>query len=188
VTQCFLNSGYTAQVTWAGYGRLGTCAGTNTSTGRLRNGDNRYDFRFGDNAWGAGYWDGAFDDPTLPSAQVSFSYLSNFDNSLASNEASWLLAAETDVTITTGSSQFRNIGVGAPDAGVAGGDSGGPNFIKGFVAKVNSNGLSFGMAYGDVNGTLNSTLGQFSLNPAVTPSPGAPAAAVAARRQARSGC
>lgn len=172
-----------AHFTVAGYGRLGTGAGTNTSTGRLRNGDNRYDFRFGDNAWGAGYWDGAFDDPTLPSAQISFSYLSDFDNGLAGNDASCLLAADSDFTITPGSSQFCNTGVGAREVSVAGGDSGGPNFINGFIAGVNSYGLSFGMAYGDVNGTLNSSFGEFSgyvptfihadfINAALVPEPG----------------
>lgn len=151
-----------AHFTVAGYGRLGTGAGTNTTTGRLRNGDNRYDFRFGDNAWGPGYWNGVFDNPALPSAQVAFSYVSDFDNGLAANDASCLLAADPDFTITPGSSQFCNIGVGVREVGVAGGDSGGPNFINGLVSGVNSYGLSFGPAYGDVNTTLNSSFGEFS--------------------------
>jgi hypothetical protein len=46
--------------------------------------------------------------------------------------------------------------------GVAGGDSGGPNFINGLISGVNSYGLSFGTAYGDVNTTLNSSFGEFS--------------------------
>ncbi len=146
----------------AGYGRLGTGAGTNTTTGRLRNGDNRYDFRFGDAAFGPGYWDGAFDNPNLPSAQIAFSYVSDFDNGLSTNDASCRLAADADFTITPGSSQFCNTGVGVREVGVAGGDSGGPNFINGRISGVNSYGLSFGAAYGDVDGALNSSFGEFS--------------------------
>jgi hypothetical protein len=168
----------------AGYGRLGTGAtGTNTTTGRLRNGDNRYDFRFGDGAFGAGYWDGAFDNPSLPAAQIAFSFVSDFDNGLAANDASCRLAADADFTIAPGSSQFCNIGVGAREVGVAGGDSGGPNFINGRISGVNSYGLTFGTAYGDVNGTLNSSFGEFSgyvptyihadfINAALVPEPG----------------
>lgn len=151
-----------AHFTVAGYGRLGSGAGTNTATGRLRNGDNRYDFRFGDSAFGPGYWDGAFDNPALPAAQIAFSYVSDFDNGNATNDASCRLAADADFTITPGSSQFCNIGVGIREVGVAGGDSGGPNFINGLVSGVNSYGLSFGTAYGDVDGALNSSFGEFS--------------------------
>jgi hypothetical protein len=141
-----------------GYGRLGTGAGgTNTATGRLRTGDNRYDFRFGDSAFGPGYWNGAFG-----TAALEFSYLSDFDNGLAANDASCRLAADADFTIPAGSAQFCNTGVGIREVGVAGGDSGGPNFINGLISGVNSYGLSFGTAYGDVNTTLNSSFGEFS--------------------------
>jgi len=148
--------------TVAGYGRLGTGAGTNTATGRLRTGDNRYDFRFGDADWGVGYWDGAFDNPALPAAQVAFSYVSDFDNGLAANDASCRLAADPDFTIPAGSAKYCNTGVGVREVGVAGGDSGGPNFINGLISGVNSYGLSFGVAYGDINSTLNSSFGEFS--------------------------
>ncbi len=192
VTNYFVNSGYTGEVIdqndiavlrlntlapeWAvshgiytegdltgqnftvnGYGRLGSGAGTNTATGRLRTGDNRYDFRFGDSAFGEGYWTGAFG-----TADVEFSYVSDFDNGVATNDASCRLAADADFTIPAGSAQFCNTGVGVREVGVAGGDSGGPNFINGLVSGVNSYGLSFGTAYGDVDGALNSSFGEFS--------------------------
>jgi hypothetical protein len=168
----------------AGYGALGDGAtGRNSFTARLRSGDNRYDFRFGDAAWGAGYWDGAFDNPALPAAQIAFSYVSDFDNGLAANDASCRLAADPDFTIAPGSSQFCNTGVGLREVGVAGGDSGGPNFINGRISGVNSYGLSFGTAYGDFLTGLNSSFGEFSgyvptfihadfINAALVPEPG----------------
>ncbi len=146
--------------TVAGYGRLGTGAGTNTTTGRLRTGDNRYDFRFGDPDFGVGYWDGAFDNPALPSAQVAYSYVSDFDNGLGANDTSCLLAADADFGLS--GPKYCNTGVGVREVGVAGGDSGGPNFIGGMVSGVNSYGLSFGTAYGDINTGLNSSFGEFS--------------------------
>jgi len=151
--------------TVAGYGLRGTGATGTTgggSTGRLRTGDNRYDFRFGDADWGAGYWDGVFDNPALPAAQVGFSYVSDFDNGLAANDAACLLAADPAFTIAAGTAKYCNRGVGLREVGVAGGDSGGPNFINGLVSGVNSYGLSFGVAYGDINTTLNSSFGEFS--------------------------
>ncbi|MFO0442737.1 MAG: trypsin-like serine protease [Betaproteobacteria bacterium] len=168
----------------AGYGALGDGAtGRSSFTARLRSGDNRYDFRFGDVAWGAGYWDGEFDNPSLPAAQIAFSYVSDFDNGLAANDASCLLAADPDFTITPGSSQFCNTGVGAREVGVASGDSGGPNFINGRISGINSYGLSFGAAYGDSLSGLNSSFGEFSgyvptfihadfINAALVPEPG----------------
>lgn len=156
--------------TVAGYGLRGTGTAGSTGgggTGRLRTGDNRYDFRFGDSDFGLGpggtpYWNGVFDNPALPSAQVAFSYVSDFDNGLAANDASCLLAADADFSIPAGTAKFCNTGVGLREVGVAGGDSGGPNFINGLISGVNSYGLSFGTAYGDVNTTLNNSFGEFS--------------------------
>ena len=51
---------------------------------------------------------------------------------------------------------------GATEVGVAGGDSGGPQFVDGKVASVTSYGLSFGTDYGDIDNLLNSTWGEFS--------------------------
>jgi hypothetical protein len=66
---------------------------------------------------------------------------------------------------------------------VAGGDSGGPNFINGMISGVNSYGLSFGSAYGDFLSGLNSSFGEFSgyvptyihsawINTSLVPEPG----------------
>ncbi|MDP5190301.1 PEP-CTERM sorting domain-containing protein, partial [Rheinheimera baltica] len=48
------------------------------------------------------------------------------------------------------------------EVGVAGGDSGGPNFINGLISGINSYGLSFGTNFGDIGGGLNSSFGEFS--------------------------
>jgi hypothetical protein len=147
--------------TVAGYGRrsdTGGSVGANLGTGRLRAGDNRFDFRFGDADFG-GQWNGAFDDPGLPAAQIDFSYVSDFDNGLAANDASCLIAADFGLS----GPKYCNLGVGAREVGVAGGDSGGPQFdASGRIASVTSYGLSFGSAFGDFGGGLNSGFGEFS--------------------------
>jgi secreted trypsin-like serine protease len=164
-----------------GYGRLGDgTTGANNFTARLRNGDNRYDFRFGDSDFGPGFWDGAFDNPALPAAQIAFSYVSDFDNGLSANDASCLLATQ-DFSLS--GPKWCNTGRGNREVGVAGGDSGGPNFIDGLISGVNSYGLTFGAAYGDFGGGLNSGFGEFSgyvptyihadfINAALVPEPG----------------
>jgi hypothetical protein len=165
-----------------GYGALGDGAtGRNNFTARLRNGDNRYDFRFGDPDFGAGYWNGAFDNPSLPAATIEYSYVSDFDNGLAANDATCRLAADPDFNLS--GPKWCNTGVGAREVGVAGGDSGGPNFINGMISGVNSYGLSFGSAYGDFLSGLNSSFGEFSgyvptyihsawINTSLVPEPG----------------
>jgi Trypsin len=82
----------------AGYGRrsnTGGAVGANLGTNILRQGDNNYSFRFGDAAFGAGYWDGVFG-----SADVTYSYVSDFDNGLAANDATALLAADPDFNLS----------------------------------------------------------------------------------------
>jgi hypothetical protein len=166
----------------AGYGALGDGAtGRTNFTTRLRSGDNRYDFRFGDPDFGAGYWNGAFDNPSLPAATIEYSYVSDFDNGLAANDATCRLAADPDFNLS--GPKWCNTGVGAREVGVAGGDSGGPNFINGMISGVNSYGLSFGSAYGDFLSGLNSSFGEFSgyvptyihsawINTSLVPEPG----------------
>jgi Trypsin/PEP-CTERM motif len=145
-----------ADFTVNGYGRMGAGAtGTNTATGRLRTGDNRYDFRFGDSDFGAGYWTGVFG-----TADVTYSYVSDFDNGLGANDASCLLAADPDFMLS--GPKWCNTGRGVREVGVAGGDSGGPNFVGGLISGVNSYGLSFGTAYGDILTGLQSSFGEFS--------------------------
>ena len=87
-----------------------------------------------------------------------------------------------------GGQQAGGAGLGAlhemlQRVGVAGGDSGGPNFINGLISGVNSYGLSFGANFGDGTAGLNSSFGEFSgyvptyihadfINAALVPEPG----------------
>ncbi len=166
----------------AGYGGrsdAGGSVGANLGTGRLRQGDNRFDYRFGDAAFG-GYFNGFFDDANLPSAQVEYSYVSDLDNGTAVNDAAGLLAADRGLT----GLKYNNLGLGQTEVGVAGGDSGGPQFIGGRVVSVTSYGLSFGSGLGgDIDDDLNSSFGEFSgyvpvfihtafINASLVPEPG----------------
>lgn len=135
----------------AGYGLLGTGAGTEPYLGRLRQGDNLYDYAWGNALFGTFFTDGFFG-----TADVEFSFVSDFDNGLAANDAAGLIAQAFS------SSAFDDLGLGDREVGVAGGDSGGPNFIAGMVAAVNSYGLSFGTDFGDIDGDLDSSFGEFS--------------------------
>jgi hypothetical protein len=144
----------------AGYGIRGTGAGSIGSLGRLREGDNRYDFAWGDAAF-AGSFDGLFDDPLLPAADVTYSWVSDFDSGWVDNDASGIAGQ-----IFGGTDAFFDTGAGLREVGVAGGDSGGPAFIDGKIASVNSYGLTFGAnnfnGIGDVDNDLNSSFGEFS--------------------------
>jgi secreted trypsin-like serine protease len=142
-------------VNLAGYGRrsdTGGSVGANLDSGRLRQGDNQYAFRFGDPDFG-GFWDGFFG-----SALVDFSYVVDFDSGLAANDSSCRIAA----TLGLGGAKYCNTGLGEMESANAGGDSGGPNFVDGRIASVTSYGLSFGAGTGDVDNSLNDTFGEFS--------------------------
>jgi hypothetical protein len=139
----------------AGYGRrsdTGGAVGANLGTGRLRQGGNRYAFRFGDADFG-GFWDGFFG----LASNEEFSFVADFDNGLAANDASCLIAG----ALGLGGSKYCNLGRGVTESMIAGGDSGGPNFIDGRISGVNSYSLSFGTDYGDSDSTLNSSFGEF---------------------------
>ncbi|MDH0863011.1 trypsin-like serine protease [Mitsuaria sp. GD03876] len=143
----------------AGYGGrsdTGGDVGANLGTGRLRQGDNRYDFRLGDPDF-----DGAWADILEePAEQIEHTYLSDFDNGLAVNDLSCNIA-----TLGLGlppSAKFCDRGRGASEVSSAGGDSGGPEFINGKVASVTSFGLTFGSDWGDVDDDLNSSFGEFN--------------------------
>lgn len=133
-----------------------TLAGAGQGTGRLRQGDNRYDFRLGDEAF-AGFW--SQPNPNRPgstnffgTASIENSYLSDFDNGLAANDASCRIASAT-VPVIADRARFCDTGRGAREASIAGGDSGGPGFIDGRLASINSYGLTFGQSFGDVKCT-----------------------------------
>lgn len=140
----------------AGYGGrsdVGGNLGTNLGTGRLRQGDNNYDFRFGDPDF-----EGFFTNGFFGKANVTDSWVSDFDNGLAANDASCKLADAFDL----GGSKYCNLGLGAIEVNVAGGDSGGPQFRNGKITSVTSYGLSFGTSFGDIRSGLNSSFGEFS--------------------------
>jgi V8-like Glu-specific endopeptidase len=132
-----------------GTGNTGvTASGGFTQTDR-RQGLNEYDFSFTDPAFG-GFWNGFFG-----TAGVDV-LLSDFDNGLAANDASCLIGAFFTAP------QFCDLGTGAREVGLGGGDSGGPSFIDGKIASVSSFGLTFGRSFGDLDNSLNSTFGEFS--------------------------
>lgn len=138
----------------AGYGLRsfeGGSTGVNLGTNRLREGDNVYEFRLGDPIWGPYLNFGG-------TADYSYSFLSDFDNGLAANDSSCAIAAALALPAGT----FCNTGIGDREVGIAGGDSGGPGFIDGKLASVNSYGLTFGNDFGDVDLFLNSSWGEFS--------------------------
>lgn len=151
-----------------GYGLLGDGAtGTVGFAARLRNGDNRYDFDLGNAAFGTN-WGTVLG---APMSRIEHSIVSDFDNGLAANDTSCRVAQASNIGGAAGA-QFCNLGVGAREVGVAGGDSGGPSFINGLISSVNSYGLTFGLAWGDVGpagcgaspapSCLNSSFGEFS--------------------------
>ena len=138
----------------AGYGarsNAGGSIGANLGTGRLREGDNLFDYRFGNPLFGnslADFWG-------RPFSQVEFTYISDFDRvGFAANDVSDILATFLGVN------GFADTGVGPREVGIAGGDSGGPGFIDGKLASVNSWGGTIGA--GDFNPGLNSSWGEFS--------------------------
>lgn len=143
----------------AGYGGRssgGGNVGADLGTGRLRQGDNRYDFRLGDADFG-GLWSSVLDEPA---SQIEYTYLSDFDNGLADNDLSCNIAVFGFGIAPNG--KYCNTGRGAGEVSSAGGDSGGPEFIGDLVASVTSFGLTFGSGWGDVDDALNSSFGEFN--------------------------
>jgi hypothetical protein len=146
-----------------GYGRRsagGGNVGIDLNAGRLRNGENVYDYRWGDAAF-----NGFFTNTNTSgknffgTAQVDYSYVADFDNGLAAQNAACRVAA-----VVTGKTiaDFCGLGLGEREAAIAGGDSGGPQFVNGVLVGVNSYGLSFGTGNGDIVAGLNSSFGEFS--------------------------
>lgn len=140
-----------------------TGAGAGAGVGRLRVGDNRYDYRVGDSDFGgqliADLSTGG------DNAAKAFSFLSDFDNGLAANDASCILATSPNPAVGYGlaaSAKYCNLGRGASEVSTAGGDSGGPQFINGMISSVTSYGLTFGTANGDFDAQLNSSWGEFN--------------------------
>jgi hypothetical protein len=157
----------------AGYGTRSTVGGSQGRTGEfgartgyLREGDNRYDY-----AWGNPLFQGFFTNRDVSGqfagqnffgfAEIAFSYISDFDNGLAAQSQSRRVANALGLG-AIGNINFNDNGLGAREVGIAGGDSGGPGFIDGKLASINSYGLTFGSNFGDFGGGLNSGWGEFS--------------------------
>jgi secreted trypsin-like serine protease len=61
-----------------------------------------------------------------------------------------------------GTQNFCGVALGEWESGAGPGDSGGPNFINGQLAGVNSFILSFGSGFGDIDDFLNGSYGEFT--------------------------
>lgn len=148
----------------AGYGTRSAVGGAtgNTgglpSTGHLREGDNVYSYRWGDDEFGGFFTDVIDGENFFGTAEIAYSYVSDFDNGTAAQDQACRIAAAVGASAGFGCGQ----GLGDREVGVAGGDSGGGAFIDGKLASVNSYGLTFGANFGDFGGGLNSGWGEFS--------------------------
>ena len=153
----------------AGYGTrstVGGAAGTTppagARTGYLREGDNKFDY-----AWGNPLFQGFFTEVIdgtnffLGTADIEHSYISDFDNGLSAQSQARRIANAIGLG-PIGNNNFDDNGVGAREIGVAGGDSGGPGFINGDLASINSYGLTFGANFGDTDDALNNSFSEFS--------------------------
>lgn len=143
----------------AGYGLRSDSGGADgygnghaLGTGRRREGDNTYDYRLGDPYFG-GFWTdyhGPGQNIFGGTAKIDYSYISDFDNGTPANDPNCIIFG------------ICHTGVGAREVSIAGGDSGGPGFINGQIASVNSYGFTFGAGYGDVDDDLNSSWGEYN--------------------------
>ncbi|WP_303808935.1 trypsin-like serine protease [Sandarakinorhabdus limnophila] len=160
----------------AGYGTRSTTGGNNGNTppfgartGFLREGDNIYDY-----AWGNSLFQNFFTEldangenfffnPGVNGnvADYEFSFISDFDNGTLAQDQSRRIANALGLG-PLGNTFFNNQGLGAREVGIAGGDSGGPGFVDGKLATINSYGLTFGPNFGDFGGGLNAGWGEFS--------------------------
>ncbi len=153
-------TGYGFNVT--GYGNRSIVGGAEGTTGpgagagvgRRRQGDNLYDYRFGDAAFG-GFFDGFFG-----TADTEYSYVSDFDQfgSPDNNQSCFIAQAVSGQAVP----QFCTQAVGRFEVGIAGGDSGGAAFVGNKIASVNSYSLSFGTAWGDYKPGLQSSWGEMN--------------------------
>jgi hypothetical protein len=144
----------------AGYGGRSTTGGdvgVNLGTGRLRAGENRYDFRLGDDDFGGFFTPEFFEED--PGTLIGNSWLADFDHSgFSENDASCAIAGAFGL----GGPKYCNTGVGDLEVSTAGGDSGGPQFVDGRISSVTSYGLTFGSDFGDIDNALNDSFGEFN--------------------------
>jgi hypothetical protein len=148
--------------TIAGVGGRGSggATGATFGTGRLREGDNRYDFTLGDAAFAGFFTDRDVNGENFFGfADLEHSIIADFDSGLIDNDASCILGAGA---FGGDPGQFCDLGRGPREASSAGGDSGGPEFLKGKVSSVTSYGLSFGANFGDALAGLQSSFGEYN--------------------------
>jgi V8-like Glu-specific endopeptidase len=156
---------------------VGGDIGENLGPGRMRQGENIYDYSWGDSIFGGFFTDIVDGENFFGTAQIADSWVSDFDNFspaivgnqlLVGNDTGCILSAFAFGSLK-GCSPF----LGDIEVGVAGGDSGGPQFVNGLITSVSSYGLTFGPNFGDIscppNPTpppatlcLNSSFGEFS--------------------------
>jgi hypothetical protein len=161
----------------AGYGNrstVGGAEGVNTlpppnqnipaaGVGRRRQGDNLYDYRLGDAAFGGFFSDFDANGENFfgHGAQIEYSYISDFDNGLDAQSQSCRIAAAVAGGAAAVANGFCTNGVGPLEVSIAGGDSGGGAFINGQIASVNSYSLSF-TGFGDFKPGLQSSWGEMN--------------------------
>jgi hypothetical protein len=158
--QEFNVAGYGARSTVGGASGTGVDNADAAPTGYRRQGNNVYDYAWGDEAFGGAFTDldENGENGLGGTAQIEKSYVSDFDNGTAARDASCRIATAVGV----GGGFGCGTGLGDREVNIAGGDSGGGAFIDGKLASVNSYGLSFGERFGDIDGELNSSWGEFS--------------------------
>lgn len=148
----------------AGYGArsfTGGDVGADLNPGRLRQGDNVYDYRLGDARFG-GFWDGFFG-----KAKTTDTWISDFDTGVLFPGNQSCIVALVLWEDTEDPTSACDFGV-KNEVSVAGGDSGGPQFINGMLASITSFGLTFGMDFGDIDegfagdGAPNSSFGELN--------------------------
>jgi hypothetical protein len=142
---------------YGGRSDTGGSVGVNLGVGRLREGDNRYDFRLGD-----ADFEGFLTDPGFfGSAAKDFSYIADFDDGTGAHDASCQLAVAGFGLAA--SAKYCNLGRGPREVSSAGGDSGGPQFgADGRLLSVTSYGLTFGTDFGDIDDLLNDSFGELN--------------------------
>lgn len=150
-----------------------TGPGAGAGPNRRRQGDNIYDY-----AWGDASFNGLFTNPDVEGcggtgtnwfcgdAQIEFSYISDFDRyrgntPIAINSMSCIVAAQF-ANSTAGCGAGYGLADGRDEVSIAGGDSGGAAFVGGKLASINSYGLTFGIDYGDFKDGLNSSWGELN--------------------------
>jgi hypothetical protein len=129
------------------------------STGFMRIGTNVYDYRHGDPDF-LGIWF------TIrgPESRVGYTYISDFDNGNPFNSQSRtvLNASNFAAMSTAAKDKFINNGTGYTEVSVAGGDSGGPQFVNGRLTSITSFGSTFGTVFGDCRPGLQSSCGELN--------------------------